>query len=480
MLSVEGNHIYYEPSIEEIKRLFDHDVRLDINQPVCIGTWSDISSTVRPKTSGKKMTSTSQAKPSNVGPNGLIVLEGGSLGWVDEACKLICRSDDSCIPENAPWEMIVAHRLWKANHPSDESSKHTRDASPMTQDIVSEVSSNHLDTASESIEYVNSSFVHQSTINDYDSSDYESSMSRSQSRSIHGQLRVSIKSSESSRKREPRVDQVPTKPPLTYASTHLGVMGESDVTDRLMKLFPKMVVERVSATPHVGDIHLTDIKRSMMFMVEVKNKTILTKENIDKFESDLSNVDEKTDLRVIGVFLSLKSTIPRFGTCVIQHDRCYLAQSYTSDEALTMIVDVYRSLFKPIETTVEKVEYIVPDNVKELLFRLKNEHQSLASMKTLIEQQLQFNTTSSDNMRSMLMKIELQRQLIMFIDQAFGDVINDDVRHDVVANDEDQLRDYINSTPVKQIRKAYITEHFNTVPGLNRMKLADIIEKYRR
>ena len=78
------------------------------------------------------------------------------------------------------------------------------------------------------------------------------------------------------------------------------------------------------------------------------------------------------------------------------------------------------------------------------------------------------------------MKIELQRQLIMFIDQAFGDVINDDVRHDVVANDEDQLRDYINSTPVKQIRKAYITEHFNTVPGLNRMKLADIIEKYRR
>lgn len=469
MLSIEGNRIYYEPSIEEIKRLFDHDVTLHVGKRICIGTWSD-DVTVRPETSSDQsdVNSNRPIVNSNQSKNRLTVLDGGVLGWFDEDGKLICKSSDLWIPDNAPWEMVVAHRRWKE----------TRNASPTTQDIVSDASS-----FVSSHQSINDDVTIVSESSDYVSSTSHQSMktsSRSQSRSIQNQLRVSIRPSESSCKREPRTDQVPSKPPLTYASTHLGVMGESNVTDRLTKLFPKMLIEHVSSTPHVGDIHMSDLKRNIKFMIEVKNKTSLTKEDIDKFESDLTNVTEKTDLRVIGVFLSLRSTIPRFGSCVIQHDRCYLAQSYTSDEALTMIVDVYRSLFHPIETTTEKVEYVVPDNVKELLFRLKNEHQSLASMRSMIEQQLQFNVTSSENMRNLLMKLDLQKQLIMFIDRSFGEIIDEDVRHEVVvANDEEQLREYINSTPVKQIRKAYITEHFSTVNGLNRMKLADIITRYR-
>ena len=82
----------------------------------------------------------------------------------------------------------------------------------------------------------------------------------------------------------------------------LGLIGEEDIVDNLNVDFPNMFVRHVSNISHQCDIHVEDPISNILYMIEVKNKISITKEDIDKFESD---VDKSENKRTIGLFISL-------------------------------------------------------------------------------------------------------------------------------------------------------------------------------
>ena len=82
----------------------------------------------------------------------------------------------------------------------------------------------------------------------------------------------------------------------------LGLIGEEDIVNNLNVDFPNMFVRHVSNISHQCDIHVEDPISNILYMIEVKNKLSITKEDIDKFESD---VDKSENKRTIGLFISL-------------------------------------------------------------------------------------------------------------------------------------------------------------------------------
>lgn len=82
----------------------------------------------------------------------------------------------------------------------------------------------------------------------------------------------------------------------------LGAIGEEDIVQSLNTDFPNMFVSHVSNIPHQCDIHIEDPASNILYMIEVKNKVSISKEDIIKFESD---VDISPNKRTIGLFISI-------------------------------------------------------------------------------------------------------------------------------------------------------------------------------
>ena len=82
----------------------------------------------------------------------------------------------------------------------------------------------------------------------------------------------------------------------------LGQIGEEDIVNNLNIDFPNMFVKHVSNISHQCDIHVEDPISNILYMIEVKNKLSITKEDIDKFEFD---IDKSGNKRTIGLFISL-------------------------------------------------------------------------------------------------------------------------------------------------------------------------------
>lgn len=265
---------------------------------------------------------------------------------------------------------------------------------------------------------------------------------------------------------------------LQINSQKLGVVGEQTIYDRLRKLFPKLIVESTGKTAHVADIHVTDEKYKIKYVFEIKNKTSLTAEDLNKFEKDLSSM-KNDKYRIVGIFISLRCDIPRYGNCNIQRDKCYLSEEFTADENIKLIVEMYKVILKPLPRQ-EPIEYIIPENIKHLLYQLKSEYKTLNDQKDMYIQQIQFNNQSNENMHKLLSKLELQKHFINFINQEFKDIEDEDtVRETIEDIEEEKLRNYIKVTAKSNIRKSDLIEMFPRITKLKTMLLKDIIMEYK-
>lgn len=265
---------------------------------------------------------------------------------------------------------------------------------------------------------------------------------------------------------------------LQINSQKLGVIGEQTIYDRLRKLFPKLIVESTGKNAHVADIHMTDEKYNIKYVFEIKNKTSLTAEDLNKFERDLLTM-KNDKYRIVGIFISLRCTIPRYGNCNIQRDKCYLSEEFTSDENIKLIVEMYKVILKPLPRQ-EPVEYIIPENIKQLLYQLKSEYKTLSNQKDMYLQQIQFNNQSNENMHKLLSKLELQKHFINFINQEFKDIEDEDTVQETIKDiEEEKLRSYIKATAKSNIRKSDLIEMFPRITKLKTMLLKDIIAEYK-
>lgn len=99
----------------------------------------------------------------------------------------------------------------------------------------------------------------------------------------------------------------------TEKSQALGVIGEEMVMDILKDSFRSYEIIKASTQGHRGDIIMRDRLLGLTIMFEVKNKLKITKDDIDKFEYDLDQVQAATGGSTYGIFVSLCCKI---GSCV--------------------------------------------------------------------------------------------------------------------------------------------------------------------
>ena len=126
------------------------------------------------------------------------------------------------------------------------------------------------------------------------------------------------------------------------SSFMLGRIGENKVMNDMLRLFPSYEIIDTNKQPHSGDIHVINHNDKIMFMIEVKNKQVLTVEDITKYNDDLNNMCKLYSTFVVyGIFISLVSNnIPMIGGVQMDGKSFYLTQSYISD-AVYMFIDIY-------------------------------------------------------------------------------------------------------------------------------------------
>ena len=143
---------------------------------------------------------------------------------------------------------------------------------------------------------------------------------------------------------------------LQYSSYSLGRIGENDVWEIIERIRPEYETTIVSSTGHLADIHSIDYNNNIKYIIEIKLKQQITKEDVNKFDRDLENAKHsETSLKIIGLFISLNSDkIPSIGSMKIFSDKIYLTRNYFSENSLHLIfrlIETYSLLIEGHEKT---------------------------------------------------------------------------------------------------------------------------------
>lgn len=298
---------------------------------------------------------------------------------------------------------------------------------------------------------------------------------------------INIKPDDSSLLSHCKIEEESSIYPNQYSSYNLGRIGEQAVLAIIEKVRPAFDSNLVSATGHVADIHSIDYKNNIKYVFEIKYKLKITKEDVNKFVRDIENIQKSESLqyRVIGFFISLNSdVIPSIGNLSISRDKIYITRNYFSENMLNLIfqfVETYISIYNEIpESNTTHVKYELSSNVLELLVKLRSEYASLTKEMELYTQ-MKINTEQNLNsIYELMSKVRLKEQFIKFINNEFSDVLPE-IKEDISSNEEDKLREYIQSHGKWTIKKRDLIKLFPTMmTKLSSMTLNDILAEYKQ
>ena len=279
------------------------------------------------------------------------------------------------------------------------------------------------------------------------------------------------------------------QPMPQFSSYELGKIGEMDVLKIIQEIRPEFETSLVSSTGHCADIHSLDYNNNIKYVFEIKHKLTITKDDVNKFESDIINVQkmEQSSRNIIGVFISLNSeTIPSIGKISISKDKIYLTKNYFSKSSLDIIFKMIETYFDVLnETNVHKSEakrlkYEIPHNVLELLVKLRSEY---AMLNKEMEIYLNMKSNTEKNLNSiqeLIGKLVLKEQFIKFINSEFSDILpilNDDL----TISEEEKMKEYIKTHKKNTIKKKELLSLFPTMQTkIASMKLSDLIDEYKK
>ena len=181
-------------------------------------------------------------------------------------------------------------------------------------------------------------------------------------------------------------------------SNALGIAAEFVVSDMLTAIVATSILTGFdlydsSHRPHHGDFILLNETTRICFMIEVKNKQTLNKEDdFDKFNYDMNNVATLYDAHVIGVFLQLGTTsIPKHGEIEIGDKCCYLTKNYVTLSGLAIIFKYYiDSINKMVRMnkpeTIKRIDAIRishDEKIKHLEELIRNEQKQIQQLETI-------------------------------------------------------------------------------------------------
>jgi hypothetical protein len=265
-----------------------------------------------------------------------------------------------------------------------------------------------------------------------------------------------------------------------HSSSKIGQIGEQFVID-LLENFRNLKIKDVSKTGHLGDIHVIDDVSNVLFMLEIKNKDSLNTDDITKFEVDIDSVKKNSSYEVFGVFISLRSRIPKIGEFIISQQNSnieiFLTEKYVNRECFSLIFE-YATVKSFSKRKTELEIYKIPENVYTLIQKLN----SLAQKNT---RTLEIVSKIRDNAKSTIAETEelftntnAQIVIMNFITEEFKDIFPQTTP---VVQDKEKIRltEYLCSIPQSKIRKLDIINNFPLLRSeLAHMTLDQIKEKY--
>lgn len=240
--------------------------------------------------------------------------------------------------------------------------------------------------------------------------------------------------------------------PLTYSSYALGKMGECEIYEMFRRTFPKFETTLTNDVSHAGDIQVHDPISKITYLVEVKNKKTLTANDITKFEDDITRL-KSTSTKVVGIFLSLNSPIPKYGEMAVDLGHVYLSQHYVTPECIELVIDMFSKIVgdRMEGGSGQAVQYEIPKNVYTLVGQLQLQYHSLQRDKEDCELQIDQNGKSTQRMIAMLARIQLKLEFISFLNKEFKDVTGHQ-EVSMIEIEETKLRNYLamHSNPRKK------------------------------
>ena len=270
---------------------------------------------------------------------------------------------------------------------------------------------------------------------------------------------------------------------LQYSSYSLGRIGENDVWEIIERIRPEYETTIVSSTGHLADIHSIDYNNNIKYIIEIKLKQQITKEDVNKFDRDLENAKHsETSLKIIGLFISLNSDkIPSIGSMKIFSDKIYLTRNYFSENSLHLIfrlIETYSVLIEGHEKT--NVHYEISSNVLELVAKLRAEYVNLTKE---MEMYLNMKNNTEQNLlciQELIGRLVLKEQFIKFINTEFSDILPT-INDDLISKQENDMRAYIQSTSKKSIKKKDLLNRFPALSTkIGSMKINDLINEYKQ
>lgn len=239
---------------------------------------------------------------------------------------------------------------------------------------------------------------------------------------------------------------------LTYSSYALGKMGEYEIYEIFRRTFPKFEITLTNDVSHAGDIQVHDPISKITYLVEVKNKKTLTANDITKFEDDITRL-KSTTAKVVGIFLSLNSPIPKYGEMAVDLGHVYLSQHYVTPECVELAIDMFSKIVgdRMEGGSGQAVQYEIPKNVYTLVGQLQLQYHSLQRDKEDCELQIDQNGKSTQRMIAMLARIQLKLEFISFLNKEFKDVTGQQ-EVSMIEIEETKLRNYLamHSNPRKK------------------------------
>ena len=270
---------------------------------------------------------------------------------------------------------------------------------------------------------------------------------------------------------------------LQYSSYSLGRIGENDVLKIIERIRPEYETTIVSSTGHLADIHSIDYNNNIKYIIEIKLKQQITKEDVNKFDRDLENAKHsETSLKIIGLFISLNSDkIPSIGSMKIFSDKIYLTRNYFSENSLNLIfrlIETYSLLIEGHEKT--NIHYEISSNVLELVAKLRAEYVNLTKE---MEMYLNMKNNTEQNLlciQELIGRLVLKEQFIKFINTEFSDILPT-INDDLISKQENDMRAYIQSTSKKSIKKKDLLNRFPALSTkIGSMKINDLINEYKQ
>ena len=273
----------------------------------------------------------------------------------------------------------------------------------------------------------------------------------------------------------------------TISSTHKGYVGEESIVELFKTIYPKFEIIRVSATGHLADIHVIDHKYKIKFIVEVKLKENITKEDVVKYYKDVESIKENEDnYYIIGLFLSINSdTIISVGQYKVSFDHVFLTREFINENTMRLLIDTIRlhvhNMTQPnnIPQQTQKVEYIIPQMVTNLLFNLKRQIVQCRNDRDIYDNIKNNANQIITNLYELYNSLNIREDIIQMINSELKDV-NSSVDDTIKNKEKDAFREYIRTHPKTKIKKADLLKQF---PGMQTeigsMKLDDLIAKYK-